>query len=328
MKDSATRGFGSTLPSGIVWGLLGVTGFSLTVPLTRVAVDGDQLSALFVGAGRAVVAGVLAILALSLTRQPLPRSRQWARLALVAGGIVIGFPLLTSFALTRTEASHGAVIIGVLPAATAIAVVLRTRETTKPMFWISAALGAGAAIAFAVIQSGATGGLGWPDLLLFAAVLAAAIGYAEGGLLARELGAWQTTCWALVLALPAMTVLTGISLGSGVPDGDLEQWSAFAYLALVSMFLAFFAWYRGLALGPMSSVSQIQLTQPVMSIGWAALILGEHITIATALGGIAVVACAALAVRVRNAPPPALSRTETPPTEDHDVSTRLLHHSG
>lgn len=145
-------------------------------------------------------------------------------------------------------------------------------------------------------------GLGWPDLLLFAAVLAAAIGYAESGLLARELGAWQTTCWALVLSLPIITILTGISLRNGMPAGGIEEWSAFACLALVSMFLAFFAWYRGLALGPMSSVSQIQLIQPVLSICWAALILGEHITIATALGGVAAVACAAFAVRVRNVP--------------------------
>ncbi|MGB5110938.1 MAG: DMT family transporter [Mycobacterium sp.] len=288
------------LQSGVGWGLLGVMGFSLTVPLTRVAVDGGHLPALFVGAGRAVIAGLLALLALSLTRQQMPTARQWIRLAIVAGGIVVGFPLLTSFALTTTEASHGAVIIAVLPAATAIAVVLRTHEPVTKIFWTSASLGAAAAITFAYISGGGIGGFGWPDLLLFGAVVAAAIGYAEGGLLARELGAWQTTCWALVLALPVMTMLTGFTIRAGLPDGDLKHWSAFAYLALISMFLAFFAWYRGLALGPMSTVSQIQLVQPVLSICWAALLLGEHITPATALGGLAVIACATLAVRVRN----------------------------
>jgi drug/metabolite transporter (DMT)-like permease len=298
-QSSAIAHSRPALQSGVGWGLLGVTGFSLTVPLTRVAVEGGHLPALFVGAGRAVIAGVPALLALSLTRQQMPTAIQWIRLTIVAGGIVIGFPLLTSFALTTTEASHGAVIIAVLPAATAIAVVLRTREPVTKTFWMSASLGAVAAVAFACISGGGIGGLGWPDLLLFAAAGAAAIGYSEGGLLARELGAWQTTCWALAIALPVMTVLTGFTIRHGLPDGDLKHWGAFAYLALVSMFLAFFAWYRGLALGPMSTVSQIQLVQPVMSICWAALLLGERITLATALGGFAVIACATLAVRVR-----------------------------
>ncbi|KAA9136219.1 DMT family transporter [Microbacterium caowuchunii] len=286
-----------TRRAGLLWGLLGVTAFSFTVPFTRVAVEG--LDPLFIGAGRAVVAAVLAALALAITRQALPTARQWARLAIVAGGVVAGFPILTSFALTTAPASHGAVVIAILPAATAVMVVLRTQERPTRSFWVFAALGAIAAVGFAGLQGGGFAGVTWSDLLLFAAVLAAAIGYAEGGLLARELGSWQTVSWALVLASPVMVTLTAVSVVHAPPYGTAVQWLAFGYLGVISMFLGFFAWYRGLAIGPMAQVSQVQLVQPVMSILWAAVILHEHITWPTILGGIAVIGCAGLAIRTR-----------------------------
>ncbi|ASN18549.1 DMT family transporter [Arthrobacter sp. YN] len=283
--------------TGIWWGLLGVVAFSFTVPLTRVAVEG--MSPLFIGAGRAVVAALLAALALALTRQRFPRGTQWIRLAVVAGGIVAGFPLLTTFALTSTSASHGAIVIALLPAATATVAVLRGRERPRLLFWILTAVGVVAALVFALVQSGGFGSLHWADLLLLGAVVAAAIGYAEGGLLARELGSWQTISWALVVAAPAMILLTLLSLGSGTPQATPLQWLSFAYLGVVSMFLGFFAWYRGLAIGPMAQVSQIQLVQPVMTIAWAGLLLGEPLTWTTVVGGLAVILCAGAAVRVR-----------------------------
>ena len=275
VQSSATLRHSVVLPghSGLWWGLVGVAAFSFTVPFTRVAVGG--LSPLFIGSGRAVIAAVLAALALSITRQPLPRRGQWVRLGIVAGGVVVGFPMLTSYALTTTPASHGAVVIALLPAATAVMAVLRTHERPARSFWMFAALGAVAAVVFAILQGGGLGHLRWSDLLLFGAVLAAAVGYAEGGLLARELGSWQTVSWALVLASPLMVTLAGVSLLRQPPSATPEQWLAFAYLAVVSMFLGFFAWYRGLAIGPMAQVSQVQLVQPVMSIAWAALLLHE-----------------------------------------------------
>ncbi|WP_448810000.1 DMT family transporter [Agromyces bauzanensis] len=287
--------------AGLWWGLLGVTAFSFTVPFTRIAVGG--LSPLFIGSARAVIAAVLAVVALTLTRQHWPNRLQWARLAIVAGGVVVGFPLLTSFALTTAPASHGAVVIGLLPAVTAVMAVIRTRERPAGLFWVFAALGAVAAVVFASLQSGGLGRLHQSDLLLFGAVIAAAIGYAEGGLLARELGSWQTVSWALVLAAPLMIALAAISILQEAPAGTPVQWSALAYLAVVSMFLGFFAWYRGLAIGPMAQVSQVQLVQPVMTILWAAVILGEQLTWPTVLGGVAVIACAGLAVRTRLRPP-------------------------
>lgn len=283
--------------TGLWWGLLGVLAFSFTLPFTRIATGG--LSPLFIGSGRAVIAAVLAGIALAATRQQTPTGTQWGRLAIVAGGVVAGFPLLTSFAMTATPASHAAVVIGLLPAATAVAVVLRTGERPARSFWVFAVLGAVAAVVFAALQNGGLGSLTGADVLLFGAVIAAAVGYAEGGLLARELGSWQTISWALIVAAPLMAVLTVVSAIPQPPAATPVQWLAFAYLAAVSMFLGFFAWYHGLAIGPMAQVSQIQLVQPVMSIAWAALLLHEPIGWATTVGGLAVIACAALAVRTR-----------------------------
>jgi len=162
-----------------------------------------------------------------------------------------------------------------------------------------AIIGALVAVVFGLMQGGGAAGASWSDLLLFAAVLAAAIGYAEGGLLARELGAWQTVSWALVLVSPLTIPLTVIASTLEPPKATAAEWASFAYLAIVSMFLGFFAWYRGLAIGPLAQVSQVQLVQPVLSIGWAALILHEQLTWTTVAGGVAVVLCAGVAVRTR-----------------------------
>jgi drug/metabolite transporter (DMT)-like permease len=280
--------------AGLGWGFLGVLAFSLTVPLTKVALTG--MSALFIGSARAVVAAALALLVLSTMRARRPVGAQWARLA---GGVVVGFPLLTSFALTTAPAGHSAVVIGLLPAATAVAGVVRGGERPPRAFWIFAGLGAAAAVGFAALRTDGLAPLDWSDLLLLGAVVAAAIGYAEGGLLARELGSWQTICWALVLASPLMVTLTAIAWAVEPPTATPAAWLAFGYLGVVSMFLGFFAWYRGLAIGPLSRVSQIQLVQPVLSIGWATLILREDLDRATVLGGLAVILCAGLAVRTR-----------------------------
>ncbi|WP_069849989.1 DMT family transporter [Actinoalloteichus hymeniacidonis] len=286
--------------SGLGWGLLGVVAFSFTVPLTRITVEAERMPPLFVGSGRAVVAAILAACALSLTRQRVPRGRQWVSVAIVAAGAVAGFPLLTSFALTEAPASHGAVVIALLPAATAVVAVLRTRERPARSFWIAAGTGAVAAVGFAAVQSGGLGRLHGADVLLFAAVIVCAIAYAEGGVLARDLGSWQTISWALVVAAPVMAALAGVSATEQPPTGTLTEWASFAYLSVFSMFLGFVAWYRGLAIGPIAQISQVQLVQPVLSICWAGVLLQEQIHQTTLLGGAAVITCALIAVRSRN----------------------------
>jgi len=212
-----------------------VAAFSFTVPLTRVAVGG--LSPLFIGSGRAVVAAVLAGLALALARAVRPVGVQWLRVGVVAAGVVVGFPVLTSYALTVTQASHGAVVIALLPAVTAVVAVLRTGERPARAFWVFSAAGAVAAVVFALLNSGGLGPLHGADLLLFGAVLAAAVGYAEGGLLAREIGPWQTVSWALVVSSPLMLTLTAVAVARQVPSGTAVEWASFGYLSAVSMFL-------------------------------------------------------------------------------------------
>jgi drug/metabolite transporter (DMT)-like permease len=284
--------------AGLLFGFFGVLAFSFTLPFTRIAVE--QLDPLFIGAGRAVVAAALAAVVLAVTRQRFPRGAQWLRLGIVAVGVVAGFPLLTSFALQTVPAAHGAVVIGLLPAATAIAAVIRAKERPSIAFWIASGAGVAAVIAFIAFAGGGLEGLHPSDLLLLGAVVLAAIGYAEGALLSRELGSWQTICWALLVGLPVMIPLTVVSLANhGWPQADAPHWLAFGYLALVSMFLGFFAWYRGLAIGPIAQVSQIQLVQPVLTIIWSALIVGERLDLLVWLGALVVVACAALAVRAR-----------------------------
>ncbi|GHF04227.1 DMT family transporter [Pseudolysinimonas yzui] len=291
---------------GLLWGFIGVAAFSLTLPLTRIAVGG--LSPLFIGCGRAVIAALLAAVVLGVTRQRRPRGSQWWRLALAGAGVIVGFPLLTSYALTTASASHGAVVIALLPAATAVFAVLRGHERPPLPFWVFAVLGAVAALAFASLQSDGLGAPQWTDLLFFGAVISAAFGYSEGALLSRELGSWQTISWALVILAPAMVVLTVIAWAVQPPDATPIEWASFAYLAVISMFLGFFAWYRGLAIGPVARVSQVQLVQPVLTLVWAALLLGEELTLPLLLGGLVVILCAALAVRVRLRPERGLAR--------------------
>jgi drug/metabolite transporter (DMT)-like permease len=284
--------------AGLLFGFVGIASFSLSLPMTKLALHG--FPPLFLGAGRAVVAAVIAALVLLITRTALPQGRQWIRLVVVALGVVVGFPFFTSFALQFVPASHGAVIIGLLPAATAVVAVIRGKERPSVIFWVAAALGAVAVGIFAVLTTGTQSGPVLGDLFLVGAVIMAAIGYGEGGLLAREMGSWQTISWALVVALPVMIPLAW----SSVADLDWVAvpglaWMGFAYISVISMYVGFFAWYRGLAIGPMASVSQIQLVQPVLTIAWSALFFGEIVGPSVWIAAALVIACAGIAVRAR-----------------------------
>jgi drug/metabolite transporter (DMT)-like permease len=277
--DSATAPAVRPLPdgagAGLWWGLLGVVAFSLTVPLTRIAVA--DASPLFVGAGRAVVAAALAGAALALARERLPRRDLRVRLVLVAGGVVVGFPLLTSFAMVTVPATHGAVVIALLPAATAVTAAVRGHERSR------CGSGCSPGSAQQPPSGSSPSGRAVPAGCTRRTCSCCSPSSPRPSAMPRAVccagssGAWQTVSWALVLAAPLMVVLTVVSAPGGMPSTP-GQWGAFAYLGVVSMFLGFFAWYRGLALGPMAQVSQVQLVQPVLSIGWAALLLSEALT--------------------------------------------------
>jgi drug/metabolite transporter (DMT)-like permease len=278
---------------GLAWGLLGVASFSLTLPATRVAVA--ELDPVFVGLGRAVVAAALAAIVLAATRTPWPGRRALPRLALVAGGVIIGFPLFSALAMRHVPAAHGAVIIGILPLATALAGAWIAHERPSRAFWGCAAFGSAVVVAFAFWQGG-----GWPqpaDALLALAAIAAAIGYAEGGRLARTLGGWQVISWALVIAAPFVLVPTLVVADARLTGVSTAAWAGFAYVGVVSMFLGFFAWYRGLALGGIGAVGQVQLLQPFLTIFASAVLLGETIDPATFIAAALVIAAIAMGRR-------------------------------
>jgi drug/metabolite transporter (DMT)-like permease len=276
-------------------GALGVLGFSFSLPATRLAVA--DLDPFLVAFGRAVVAGVLSFAVLAATRAPRPTPAQWRSLVLVALGVVVGFPLCTSLALHHVDASHGAVVVGLLPAATAVAAVLRAGERPTRAFWLASGAGLVAVVAFALTQGG--GGLSLADAELLLAVILCAVGYAEGGRLSRELGGARTICWALVLSLPVTVVVAAGALASAGAHGGANAWLGFAYVSVVSMFLGFFAWYAGLARGGVAKIGQVQLAQPVLSLLWAALILGESVGPATVGAALAVLACVVATQRTR-----------------------------
>jgi drug/metabolite transporter (DMT)-like permease len=275
--------------------MLGVLGFSFSLPATRLAVAG--LDPWFVAFGRALVAGVLAIAYLVLSRAPLPSVTQIRRLVIVAAGIVIGFPLFTSLALTTQTSAHGAVVIAVLPMSTAIWAVLRASERPPLVFWLSSGAGLLAVLAFVATGGGFSGSLGLADAYLLIAVVLCGLGYAEGGALSRELGGARTICWALVVSLP---VTIPVSLYTAdFSRATTVVWLSFAYVALVSMFLGFFAWYAGLAAGGVAKIGQIQLAQPVLTLMWSALVLGEQVGWPALATAAVVVVCVVLTQRSR-----------------------------
>jgi drug/metabolite transporter (DMT)-like permease len=281
--------------AAIACGALAVLGFSFSLPASRLAVRG--LDPYLVSLGRATVAALIAALALALRDEPRPTRLQLRRLAVVAAGVVFGFPVLSTLALEHVGAAHAGVVAGLLPAATAVFAVLRAGERPSAGFWLACLGGLGAVIVFAAVQ-----GAGAPreaDVLTLAAVAAAGLGYAEGGALARELGGWRVIAWALVLALPLTAPLTLVAAAVSPPHAGAGAWLGFAYVSLVSMLGAFVVWYRGLALGGVARIGQIQLAQPVLTLAWASLVLGERIGIASVAASLAVLAFAALAQRTR-----------------------------
>ncbi len=283
--------------AGLALGVLGVVIFAMTLPMTRLAV-GDaaapQLSPAFVTAGRAALAGLLSLAYLVAQPAPWPQRRQAGSFALSALGTVVGFPLFLAFALRQVDATHAAVVTGVLPLATAMvaAWVLGQRPSTG--FWICAGLGCGLVLGFAAWQG--SGQLSLGDALLLGAVFSAAVGYVAGARLAAEMPAQQVICWVLVLSLP-LTLPAAWWLWPQAP-ARWTSWLGFAYTAVFSMWLGFFAWYRGLALGGVVRVSQVQLLQPFLALLFAALVLGEPLDAVTVLFALAVIAVVAAGRRM------------------------------
>ncbi|GAB4232134.1 MAG: DMT family transporter [Methyloligellaceae bacterium] len=283
--------------AGFLYGLGGVFIFGLTLPATRVAVTG--LDPWFVGLGRGVLAGLAAALLLAVTRQGFPPRESWRALALTAAGVVLGFPLFATIAMQHVPAAHGGVVLAILPLATAAAGVIVGREKPSAAFWLCGAAGTLAVLAFTWIDGDGLGAIHQGDLPLLLAVVCAAAGYAAGGELSRRLDSWLVISWALVISVPFLLLLLVLRAAPIDWNAAPQAWAGFFYLAFFSQFIGFFAWYRGLALGGVAKVGQIQLLQPFVTLFAAALLLGEHLTLPRIAFAALVVLIVALGRRVK-----------------------------
>jgi drug/metabolite transporter (DMT)-like permease len=275
-------------------GLLGVMIFSGSLPATRVAVA--DFSPVFLTSARAVIAALLGAIFLLVLRERRPARSDALPLAIVGLGVVIGFPLLTALALLHITAAHSIVFIGLLPLATAIFGVLRGGERPRPAFWLFSILGAGTVAGFALSRS--DGGSLVGDLLMIAAILLCGLGYAEGATLSRRLGGWQVISWSLLLSLPMMAAIALFNLPPGFGGIGAAAWISLAYVSVFSMLVGFVFWYRGLALGGIAGVSQLQLLQPFFGLFLAAVLLREPIAWTMIASTAIVVMCVAGARRL------------------------------
>jgi drug/metabolite transporter (DMT)-like permease len=280
---------------GFWLGLFAVILFALNFPAMKVAVR--ELDATTVGLGRGLLAAIPAAALLLITRQKLPRREHLIPLFLTSAGAVIGFPLLLSIALNDAPASHAAIVTGLMPLATAVLGSWRERERQSRLFWATAIAGSGVVVLYAIFTGDGT--LPLHDGALFLAVLSAAVGYTEGARLGRALGSWQVICWALIVAIPAMLYPVVKSVQEHGANASFTAWLGFFYAGLISMFLGYFIWYRGLMLGGIARVSQVQLLQPFLALGFCALLLDEPLTIPTLACALLVCGCVALTRKLK-----------------------------
>jgi drug/metabolite transporter (DMT)-like permease len=283
--DQTTRGW--------INGFIGVVIFSASLPATRVAVL--EFDPVFLTVARAGIAGLLALALLAIFKEKYPARQDFWPLIITAFGVVLGFPLLTAFALKYITSAHGIVFLALLPLSTATFAVLRGGERPKPAFWIFSVLGAAFVAGFALSKDFDVSPIG--DLLMFAAIVVCGLGYAEGGKLSRHLGGWQVISWALVISLPPMLLLMFLYRPVTFSGISLPAWAGLFYVSVFSMLVGFIFWYRGLAMGGIAAVGQLQLLQPFMGLGIAAALLGEKVTPLMLVVTVGVIACVAGARR-------------------------------
>ncbi|MFG3249193.1 DMT family transporter [Streptomyces sp. NPDC048187] len=291
---AASTGSGGA-SSGTVQAALGVVAFSLTFPATAWGLEGFGPWSLI--AVRSILAAAVAGACLLALRVAPPARRHWPGLAVVGAGVVLGFPLLTTLALRTSTTAHAAVVVGLLPLTTALLSALRVGTRPSRTFWIAALAGAAAVIAFTVQQSG--GALTSADAYLFAALLVCAAGYTEGGRLARVMPGWQVIGWALALCLPVTVPMAAVALSYEPVHLTAHGVTGLLWVAIGSQFLGLVVWYRGMAAIGIPKASQLQLAQPLLTLVWSVLLLGEHLTVAAPLTAAAVLVCIAVTQRAR-----------------------------
>ena len=289
----------SRTTSGLLLAMLGVLGFSFSLPWTVWALE--SFAPVLTATGRAVIAGVVAAVILLVRRIPWPDRSLMRPLIYTMAGAVFGWPILIALALERTTAAHAAVIAAIMPLVTAVFAVLRTGERVARQFWIAAVAGTVALVVFALLRGGGEGGNPIADLLIVGAVLASSWCYVEGASLTKVMPGWQVISWVVVLALPItvpVTVILAMTGGVTTPV-TTQAWIGMAFLGLVSVYFAFFAWYKGLSLAGVARGAQTQQVQAPLTLLWSALLLGETVTWAMVVAALVIVGCVAWAVRVR-----------------------------
>ena len=289
MDNSAGNRVPTRVASGWLSGLAGVVIFSGSLPATRLALRDFDPG--FLTFARATLAAAVALMLIAISRAPLPLKKHLPGLAITAGGVVVGFPLLTAMALQHITAARSIVFLGLLPLSTALFAVLRGGERPRPAFWLFSVAGSALVAGFALGLPAAASAAG--DLLMLAAIAVCGLGYAEGARLSRSLGGWQTICWALIAALPVMAAGAIATFPAGIARVHPAGWAALGYVSLFSMLIGFIFWYRGLALGGIAAVGQLQLLQPLLGLMLSALLLHESVSAAMLLTTTAVLACVA-----------------------------------
>ncbi len=263
------------LDSGWLNGFIGIFIFAGSMPATRIAVQ--EMSPEFLTGARASIAGIIALILVIILKQPRPNAAQLKSLLIVCLGVAVGFPLFTALAMQHISASYSLIYVALLPLATALFAVMRAQEMPQRKFWLYSIIGSLFVISFALQQSGLNG-LSIGDAYMLAAILLCGLGYAEGGALSRELGGWQVICWALVISLPVMLLICVYYFPQHLHSISFSAWMALAYVSLFSMLIGFFFWYKGLALGGIAKISQIQQIQPFIGLILCAFLLHEHIS--------------------------------------------------
>ena len=295
---------------GLLLGFVGMAIFGGTLPATRLAVS--QIDPIALTSLRTAIAGLCSLVLLVVLRRPLPPRALWPQLALTMLCVAVLFPLLMSMGMQTVDASHGGVVLGILPIATALVAVAITHERPRPLFWIASVAGAALVIAFSLRQGGGTFSTG--DLLLFAAVAVSAIGYAFSGRLTSQMPGWEVISWVLVIALPLSIPAAVLTMPADIGHISLKPWLGLLYVALFSQWIGFFAWNAGMAMGGIARVSQIQLLQPFVTFALAALFNDETITLQILLFAAAVVVTVAISTRTRaKAAPASPQRDREPP---------------
>ena len=279
---------------GMLIGFIGILIFSLTLPVSKIAVL--SFDPYFIAFGRATLAGMVALAYLLYKKEVMPSKADFAKFVVIALGVVFGFPIFTTLAMAEGSSSHGAVILGMMPLATTVIGVIRFKERPSLGFWLVSLLGAALVVLYALLKN--SGSFTYIDVLLVLGGISACVGYVEGGELSKKMNPRSVISWALVISLPINIVMSYATFTPQYLHMDPIAWTSFIYLSLFSMYIGFFFWYEGLAVGGIARVSQVQLTQPFCTLVAASILLGDSLTIMNVVFAFLVVSTVILGKRM------------------------------